>query len=337
MSIFSVTEIMSYMRCRRQWNYTSYNRMSLTPAMSAPHFVVGTCVHGGLEGWLTQPDSNLVDNYMVSAQQQIALAISNYEQVVGARPSPSELVSLMEALALGKAMMKNYQDYYKTPIDYKQYHLVQTEQTLCIPVPNSYGKCQECNGIGRDVEMGVLDGRAYEVSFSECENCNGTGKTQNYLEGTLDGIIADKRDRMLVLEHKTYNTRPRKDSLNMGFQFIAYQWLLTQSNMGPVIGLAYDGMWKRDGTKHKPEELFMREILQRTQAELIEFELELSAIVTEMSNDPYITHTVPWNGCFDCSFTALCTAQSKNNGYQSMLTSRYTKRLKTSAFMEDMD
>lgn len=336
--IVSVTECMAYMRCRRQWNYTSYNRMSLAPAMSAPHFAVGTCVHGALEDWLKDPDSDLSLNYTARAAEAIKSSVDRYRSLVGADPSPSELVSLFEALQMGKAMMTNYQAHYKTPIDYKQYHLVEAEQTICIPIPDSYSTCQVCEGTGSVVEA---DSNVITIHdrIIECSNCHGLGRVPNYLEGTLDGVIADKRDRLLVLEHKTYGSRPNVISLNMNFQFIAYQWLLTKMDVGPVLGLAYDGMWKRDGTgrNQTPNELFLRAILTRNKAEIAEFETELSHIVTEMSNDPFITHTVPWNGCFDCGMIQLCTAQSKHENYQSLLSSRYIKRERTSAFLEDAD
>lgn len=330
---------MNYLRCRRMWNYTSFNRMSLTTAMSRPHFMLGSCVHGALEDWLVDPSTNLTENYEVRSLSAAKQSIDGYTSLVGANPSPSELVPMMEALSMGKAMMVNYQNHYGTPIDFKQYHSIQTEQTLSIAIPNSYGKCPNCNGTGVDPikstgQYGQGNNFLYEVP---CSECGGSKRVQNYLEATLDGIIADKRDRLLVLEHKTYNSRPRKDSLETNFQFIAYMWALTQVDMGPVLGIAYDGMWKRDGSlkAHTPSELFYRTILTRNKFELAEFEIELSKIVNEMSDDPYITHTVPWNGCWDCSFNTLCKAESRHEGFQNMLNSRYIKRERTTAFLDD--
>lgn len=304
---------MNYMRCRRMWNYTSFNRMSLTPIMSRPHFVVGSCVHGALEDWLNawalEPKAaetiKLVDLYNNRALASTEHSIEAYRALVGAAPNPAELVELFEALNLGKAMMINYQSFYGTPIDFKQYHLVQTEQALSVPIPNSF----EPDGV-----------------------------TQNYLEGTLDAVIADKRDRLLVMENKTYSSRPRVDGLQMNFQFIAYQWLLTTLDIGPVLGLAYNGLWKRDGTgkNQTPKELFMREILVRTRAELVEFEVDLAHIVNEMASDPHITHHVPWNGCWDCGMINLCKAESRHEGFQSLLASRYTIRQRTQLFEDEL-
>lgn len=312
--------------------------MSLTSAISRPHFMLGSCVHGALEDWLVDPSTDLNVNYENRAMLAAKQSIDNYTALVGANPSPSELVPMFEALNMGKAMMANYQDHYKTPIDFKQYHSIQTEQTLTIPIPDSYGTCPNCGGTGKVISVSYQDNLiTRDEQVSPCEVCGGKQVTQNYLEATLDGIIADKRDRLLVLEHKTYNSRPRKDSLEMNFQFIAYMWALKQMDMGPVLGLAYDGMWKRDGTgaKQGPAELFYRDILTRNNYELMEFQIELGRIVNEMSDDPQITHTVPWNGCWDCSFIALCRAESKHEGYQNMLNSRYIKRERTTAFLDD--
>jgi len=316
------------------WDYTSFNRMSLQPLMTKPAFTLGTAIHGALEDWLiSNGEADLNTLYYNRALQITQQAIDNYKSLVGAAPSPSELTGLFEALQLGKAMMHNYQDHYKTPIDYKQYHLVQTEQTISIPIEGSLGRCEVCLGHGRIL---LLPTERSEVT-DECTNCNGTGKVQNYLEATLDAIIADKRDRLLPLDHKTYNSHPNKLSLEMNFQFIAYEWAVTKLNIGPVIGFAYDGMWKRDGTgkNQTPDTLFHRDILMYKQAELYEFEQSLISIVTEMSNDPIIVKHVPWNGCFDCGFVNLCRAQSQANGYQQMLTSRYIHRPKTRMFLDE--
>ena len=79
----------------------------------------------------------------------------------------------------------------------------------------------------------------------------------------------------------------------------------------------------------------MREVLTRNKYELLEFEIELISTVNEMSSDPFITHTVPCNGCWDCSFIQLCKAESKHEGFQNMLNSRYIKRERTTAFLDD--
>lgn len=333
--IVSVTEIMNYLRCRRLWRYTSFNQMSLTPATNRPAFFLGSVIHGSLEDWLiSEGKSDLVELFTARSMLATKQAVDQYTQVVGAGPSPSELTPLFEALQLGKGMMTNYQEHYRTPIDYKLYHLIKTEQIITVPIDGSLGICTDCGGIGYHHNVSDPMTIFRSENHTTCETCKGTGKVQNFLEGILDGIIADRRDRLLILEHKTYNSRPRKDALEMNFQFIGYQWGLTKLDMGTVLGLAYDGMWKRDG-KQTPEELFTRMILTRTKWELEEFEQELCQVVTEMSNNPYINHHVPWNGCWDCGFINLCKAESKHEGYQNLLTSRYIKRERTQAFVDE--
>lgn len=317
-----VTEVMNFMRCPRQWDYSSPNRQSLSNALTAPHFVLGSCIHEALAEWLVAPEGDLTELYLESSAKYMALAISDYTALVGAKPSPAELLPLFEALNLGKSMMINYQTHWKTPIDFKHYHVVEPEQTIVIPIPGSYGSCDRCGGLG--CYLGNSDNSVV------CITCGGSGNVQNQLEGTLDGIIADARDRLLILEHKTYNAKPNRMSLEMNFQFVAYQWLLTKMDIGPVLGLAYDGMWKRDGEKQKDlGELFFRDILTRNKHEVFEFEQFLSHVVTVMSNDPLIYPSVPWKGCFDCSYIQLCKAQSRNDNYISLKSSRYIKRVIT--------
>lgn len=299
MSNYSVTEIMNWLRCRQLHQFSSFNEMSLQPIVNAPHFAVGSAVHLALANWIESPDQDLNDLYARVATDSLKLIIDNYTKAVGVKPGAAELVATYEELKLGAAMMKNYQDYYKVPLTGR---LVAVEQTSTVPIPG----------------------------------------TSHNLEFTLDGLITDPlTENLLILEHKTYNARPavnkytRKTSMHRGFQYIAYMWATLQLGLGkPLGGVAYDGMWKRAVPPRGStmENLFHREIISRTLRELQSFELELVQIVHEMSADPPVYRTVPWNDCWDCAFVQLCDAKYDNVNFDLILSNRYTKRERTAAY-----
>jgi hypothetical protein len=166
--------------------------------------------------------------------------------------------------------------------------------------------------------------------------------TDHNLEFTLDGLITDPvTENMLILEHKTYNSRPQtnkstgKTTMHRGFQYIAYMWAVLQLNLGrPLGGVAYDGLWKRAVPPRGSTlpDLFHREIITRTPRELEAFEQQLVQIVNEMASDPPVYRTVPWNDCWDCSFVRLCDAKYDGLNYDLILSKNYTKRERTAAY-----
>lgn len=296
--IFSVTEMMGFLRCRSQWDMTSLNRLALQPIVGAPHFLVGQCAHESLAKWANSPELNLQEIYREYSNAHVYEIIKNYTERVGMKPSAAEMLPTFEALDLGSAMMANYQLFYKTPLP-EGWHPETCEQTIVVPIPGS----------------------------------------EHSLECTFDGLIVDTSNQYAIREYKTYGSRPRADMLTKSFQFIAYMWAFMQLDIGPLIGLAYDGMWKRaEPPKNSVmADLFHREILTRTTQEIKHFERTLVQIVYEMGAEPAIYETVPWNGCFDCHMKSLCDARMSNSQstFDLLVDTRYTKRVKTSAYEDD--
>lgn len=151
--------------------------------------------------------------------------------------------------------------------------------------------------------------------------------TEHYLEGKLDGII-ESQGRLFILEHKTYGSRPTDNTLNNTDQFTAYVWILKQLNLGPVAGIAYDGMWKRDVPPRNKtfDDLFLRTTIIKTPQELAEYESELVASVIDMANDPFLYKNRRWEGCYDCSFDMLCSSMSRGEDWEFLRDEHYCPR-----------
>lgn len=160
--------------------------------------------------------------------------------------------------------------------------------------------------------------------------------TDHFLSGKMDGILGDAHGRLFVLDHKTYNARPKKDVIEKAEQFIAYVWMLTklapEFNM-EVAGLAYDGLWKRAEPPSKVdnrigtlEDLFLRFLTIPSEEEIEEYENELTVVATEMGSNPYITHHRTTTGSCEwgCSHNELCYATSRGEDTQHILDTDYT-------------
>lgn len=303
--IISVTEREEFKRCRRRWDYSSYNRQNLQPITPGASLSLGTLIHKSLADWAAQcylkdtgerlnltvegfTPPSLQQIFMHNANQAVDEAKANYCKNIGSQPSDSELASLYEAVDLGHAMMGNYETQWKWPfpIGWTLYSL---EQEYIIKVPG----------------------------------------TDHYLKGKLDGVIVAPDRKLWIVEHKTYSMRPRPQILDNNNQFLAYIWLLKQWAPNETIGgIAYDGMWKKaKPSKGEPlESLFCHMLLTRSQYELNEFEQHLYLEVNDIANCPQsVYYNRRWEGCYDCPYESLCTAQSKGDDVEFALT-HYTKR-----------
>lgn len=156
------------------------------------------------------------------------------------------------------------------------------------------------------------------------------------LEAKLDGLIKDRKNRIYILEHKTYSSRPTPDSLNSNDQFLAYLWIANKLDIGEIAGIAYDGLWKREKPPRNctEKDLFTRVLLHRTKSELDEFERFILQEISEMRQVAEQAEKHPellyinrrWEGCYDCAFEPLCKAQSAGDDVEHILNNFYTKR-----------
>lgn len=343
--IVSVTEVQSFKRCRRQWDYGSFNRQGLTPIMQPkPYLDLGTLVHKTLAYWTQKPELDahadgtpitLQEVFLTIAVQHRRGVIEKYVNATGHEPTSEELDPLLDAITLGSSMMANYQSYYKVPLPTRLKFCI-PEQEIIIPIPGTEHWCSRCDGR----TFFVVSTSPYVVE-EKCTECNGTGKTYHYLKARLDALAQDRRDNLYVVERKTYDKRPDLALLEATDQFIGYDWVAQQfakqlPGSPRVIGIAYDGMWKRATPPQRPkkltiEDLFVRTIITPAQDEVNEYGLELARTVVDMANDPYIYKNRVWNGCWDCSFEHLCRTQSQAGDVDWILRTMFTSRTEEDA------
>lgn len=329
----SVTEVQSFKRCRRQWEYGSFNRMAITPIMQPkPYLDLGSMIHKTLAYWTEKPDLNgatIQQVFLAIATQHRRHVIDAYRAATGATPTLEEQTPLLDAITLGAAMMANYQEYYKVPLP-PHLKYCAPEQEILVPIPNTEHKCPNCNIMLARVTN--IAGQSEPVHYVQCNNCNGTGTAKHYLKARLDALAIDTQDNLYVVERKTYDKRPDMHLLEVNDQFIGYVWVAQQLGLGNVVGIAYDGLWKRATPPQRPHkltiaDLFVRTIITPAQDEVNEYGTELARTVLEMANTPYIYKNRVWQGCWDCSFEYLCRTQSQAGDVDFVLRTMYTKRI----------
>jgi hypothetical protein len=248
---------------------------------------------------MATPEANLESLFVMCAANMQHQVTEDYHTRTGTHMSTQELTPILENIDLGRAMCANYQSYYHAPLP-QGYELVSTEQEISVPIPDT--------------------------------------NPQHFLSARLDALIRNKRTQQLyVFEKKTYGARPRIDELNANDQFLAYTWVLTQIDLGPVGGVAYDGMWKRATPPRDRTEadLFFRTLIHRPRAELEEFQIYLAQEATDMANPDlplYINRR--WEGCHDCEFNNLCTSMSRGEDTEHVLRTQYKPRTPYTANLE---
>ena len=317
--IISVTERGTFRRCRQLWHYTSRNRQALTPLRVPTALNIGTMVHKSGEEWLLHPETNAADHALSVINATIDVAKQQYRSVIGTDPHPSELEGLVDQGDMVYTMLKNYQEFYGSPLP-EGYTLVQTEQTMLVPIPDTEHECELCK---------AWDNFAKE----DCFDCNGTDVAYHYLEATLDAVIKDVYGDLWVYERKTYGKKPVMEWLQNNDQFRAYTWALSRTGLGSVRGVLYDGMWKRDvAPKRSLDQLFTRVPITYSNAELQSFGIELAREAKAMARahvDPEeIFRNYRWDGCWDCSpaIRTLCVMEYQGEDSEYYKQATFTRR-----------
>lgn len=215
-------------------------------------FDLGTCTHAGLAYWTVNPDAltaEVVKAYMDIAAKIAFEAEEVYEAEVGVRPNDIERARMHENTALGIQMVVNYMEFWRSPLE-KGHKLVETsEQEFLIDIPG----------------------------------------TPHKLKGFMDHIIMNENDLLLALDRKTYEQRPKREALLSDEQFVGYTWALGMTHgFDKIIGVAYDGLWKRaePNAKYKQtwSDLFLRLAIKPTQDQLQNFQDELIHVVNWMAS-----------------------------------------------------
>lgn len=204
----SVSEINSYLTCRRAWDLSSANRKSLkhkvTPKM---FFVVGNAVHEAIDAQASGDDPHEFFEEYVSRERADRRAA--YEEAVGSIPWQSEMEEFEASVNLARNLVDQYFLQYgsENPLEDLGLKYVATEVPFSIP----------------------LD--AFE---------------SNFFVGTFDGIATDlaTETKFWLVENKTYDRRPNMADFWRGNQPVGYSWAFRALTGQTPAGMVYNGIAK---------------------------------------------------------------------------------------------
>lgn len=339
----SVSEINSFLRCRRSWDLTSASRQSLrhkvTPKM---FFVVGSSVHEAIDAQARGDDPFEYFEEYVNTERTNRR--ETYESIVGTSPWANEMEEFESSVVLARQLVIQYFDRYsiENPLAEQGLKYVATEVPFSIP-------------LGGDV---------------------------NFV-GTFDGIATDIETESVfyLVENKTAGRKPNIELLQTANQFVGYNWAFRRLTGVTPAGTLYNGLLKRiiklpkmlksgalsvdksasvtlktfmeaiqrgnhDPVKyleyleflqqreaHGDDRFFFREIFTYSNGQLDRWGETLELISQEISHQPVVYPN--YTSCEGCLVRDLCLAKDMGEDVDAIKQLRY--EVKTYGTMEAVD
>jgi hypothetical protein len=240
----TVTERGTFKRCRRQWDYNSFNRQGLSRIISKGALATGRLVHQALATWLLHPENDLVEIFLQLSAVELENVKKQYQKQVGVPISDIELGGVYDAVSVGHTVMKNYQEYYKTPLP-SGYSLVAPEFQMRAAIPNTEH---------------FLEGKLDAVIMH------------------ANGLVYVLEHKTFSMPPKEADLQMNDQFL--AYTWLLKQY--AQGHR--IGGLIYDGVSKKVKAKAGLQDLFLRMTLIRPPEELAEFEQHLQWEAEDMAN-----------------------------------------------------
>lgn len=328
----SVSELNSYLRCRRAWDWTSSNRQGLkhkaTPKL---YFVEGSGVHEAIHAQASGKDPyEALELYIQSERETREQA---YRLAVGSAPWQSEMEDFETSANLARCLVAQYFNHY-----------------------------------GQENPLGDLGLKyvATEVPFSIA-----LSDDTNFV-GTFDGIATDieSESKFYLLENKTTSRKPNLDLFERSNQSLGYNWAFWALTGQKPVGTIYNLIMKRpikppktlksgalsvdknasvtlqsfmaeiERGGHNPlkyidyinmlsereaagdDRFFLRQKFQYTQTQLDNWHNDvLVPLLGELRDPPNIAPN--YLSCENCLVKDLCEAKDRDHDVDSLVSQRY--------------
>lgn len=333
----SVNELNSFQRCRRAWEITSPNRLSLHhTGMPAPALHIGSAFHFALSSQALGGDP--LAAVLTFFQQTVDQLNEQWMERIGNGLGPEEMSILAEQRDMVLGMVRAYVDRYGRSTPTKPYRIVAPEVTFRVPLVPDY-----------DI----------------------------FLVGTIDRVHVDKFGNPVVGECKTYKAKPNRTGWRFNHQIYGYAAALEILTGQKVPLALYDGARKKaptiprvlkDGTlstawidttyevykekllevyggdktilHHRAYAPFLARLKERDlspdnsafhcrfRVPISRWALELwwdqaQRIAMEMKHSPVIYPHFDWQGCPMCRVRDLCHAIQAGDDLDYMLNEEY--------------
>lgn len=343
MTNVSVSEINSFLRCRRAWDLTSASRQSLRHKVTPKiYFVIGSAVHEAIDAQARGDDP--FEYFEEFVQSERADRREAYESSVGKSPWANEMEDFEQSVVLARELVSQYFNHYgaENPLAAQGLKYVATEVPFSIPL----------------------------------------GGGVNFV-GTFDGIATDIETESVfyLVENKTAGRKPNIETIQTSNQFVGYNWAFRALTGVSPAGTLYNGILKRvikppkmlksgalsvdknasvtlktfmeaiNRGNHDPvkyldyleylqereangdDRFFFREIFTYSNAQLDNWGETLELVSSEMTQSPVVYPN--YTSCEGCLVRDLCLAQDMGEDVDAVKRLRY--EVKTYGTMEAVD
>ena len=314
----SISEIQNFLRCRRQWDIGSHQRQNLSPKQGLPSkaFHIGSMVHRILELKIKGIKQTIIDQILKNERKQLE---QEYYQLVGAGWSTEEREEIEAREELVLSMIASYFIHYGDESLGKDYQYIEAELTFQVRIPKTMNwLIGTIDGVAVHKSSGkvwLVEHKTFGQSAAKLEDLRMNYQMLAYswaarslLGYPVEGIIYDGLAKKL----------PGTPELLKNGKGLSKKWIITTAEIYKQeiykYGFAeedYTDILARLEGRDRSEDngFFVRHKIRYSEAELNQFESEIVDITREMaSKHVNIYPSVPWTGCWDCSFQELCTA-----------------------------
>lgn len=202
--IQSASKSNTWKRCRQQYHY--HYEQNLESASPAGYALVfGSFFHKGVENRFLGAKT-FADVLGNEVESQKEQYSLRYEEITGLKPMKASLDEIDAIAQHAYDVLRHYFTHYswKNPLKSHGLTYISKEQHFMIRIPG----------------------------------------TRGYVQGYLDGIAKDEAGNLYIIDHKTYQRRPKFSDQEVNEQFMLYMWTASQIYQKPFAGVLYDGVSK---------------------------------------------------------------------------------------------
>lgn len=326
-----VSDISSFLQCRRAWSWSSNLKQHLTTINPYPAFYLGTVVHKFFENWY-KPQHPLETTNKEWMHTQAELA---------AMPQ-----SIDEFIRFGADLFEHYLVWQATQSDFtsdKALTCLAVEQSFDVPIytPNhkpssKFRFAGRVDGVWRSNVDGKLylheikttssiDNRigqlqfemqptAYMVAMQEVYNEPIAGVVYTLIRKKLP-VEPDVLKNGMLSQNKGIDTTPELYLTSIKKHHTGITNVEIKAQYGEILNQLLN----------QPNKFFRRVLVTRSNAQLEEMRNTLYQVARDMTNTKLSLYANPGYFCSNCLYRAPCVAMSNGQPVTPILTEHYTR------------
>jgi PD-(D/E)XK nuclease superfamily len=343
---FSVSDMMTFLACRERWDLSSPNRQSLRHKASPRlYLTTGTAFHHAIEGNEKHPTVNPVAHATAYLAEERSKRVAAYKAETGFEPWPAEMKKFEDAAELTTALVDQYFDHYGTenPLADQGLRYIATEVPFKIPIDDLVHLDDAYfvgtfDGIAADDDdnLWLVENKTY-TQKPDVQDLMVHFQTTGYavawemLTGLpLTGALYNGVAKKLIKEPRRLQSGALSTDVSQQTTLARYTSAMLSDGLSidPPPEKYVKILQKLTDIDHEGDSrFFYREKFFFNKTQLENWFEEFIVIAQEMTDNPRIYRTVPYNGCgpqgADCWYRDLCFAKHTGQDVDELITKRY--------------